>query len=286
MKLNEAGSGYCEFTTAGIYGLKFNPIYTSYSDSVDQFKRTILGERINATFPPGDLDLLADKVELHTRIYFSPTFIESAFDAAYQTNMSEVVCEAMENFCPNEYAFNEFGSREECVDAMNSLPMININNHGLATADGNSTGCRIVHANLARMKNPNQHCPHISFKPKADPMGKIKCSESNNFDNGELFTQSDMNFFERTSIEYGIDPLTSFQETTKDVKCHADAVDMSVISNLDLPVSPNFSCRSYLESQDATGKYNRLYWSMLWILIVALRVLSYYLLRGKVKKLR
>eukprot|EP01083_Nonionella_stella_P037208 101435_1 len=121
-----------------------------------------------------------------------------------------------------------------------------INNHGLVTFDGNSTGCRILHANLARKKNPTQHCPHISFRPKADPMGRIKCSASSNFDVGDFFTQSDMNLFERRSIEYGIDPLTFFKEGAKEAKCHVGDEHLETLSrsNLDLSVSPNLLGRS------------------------------------------
>ena len=95
MKLNEAGAGYCDITMAAIYGFKYNPIFTSYSDSVDQFHRAIIGQRLNATFPPGDLS--AGKLEFDIRVFLSQSFFKTYSDVANGTNMSEFVCETMEN---------------------------------------------------------------------------------------------------------------------------------------------------------------------------------------------
>lgn len=75
--------------------------------------------------------------------------------------------------------------------------------------DGNSMGCRALHAVLAET-NPSKHCAHISFEPMEDPLGRIKCQESELTDPMDLFDEDDMSFYKKFCEDRGVDPLVGY----------------------------------------------------------------------------
>mmetsp|Transcript_9372 Transcript_9372/g.14550 ORF Transcript_9372/g.14550 Transcript_9372/m.14550 type:complete len:110 (+) Transcript_9372:589-918(+) len=87
----------------------------------------------------------------------------------------------------------------DCVEKLNELPVA----QGDSYVDGNSYGCRALHATFAAT-NPEAHCPHISFEPLPDLDDKIKCQGSGQVLAIEsLFEQEDLDFFDEVLIKNG-----------------------------------------------------------------------------------
>ena len=76
--------------------------------------------------------------------------------------------------------------------------------------DGNSQGCRALHASFAP-DNPN-HCAHVSLVPMAVVDGYIKCQKTPNVHPSELFTDYDFAYFDDFMIDHGVDPKYGYNE--------------------------------------------------------------------------
>ena len=63
--------------------------------------------------------------------------------------------------------------------------------------------CRRLHAVYAA-SNGN-HCAHLSFKPMADPEGKIKCQESAQVRVADLFSNDELATFDAFAAEVGFE---------------------------------------------------------------------------------
>jgi hypothetical protein len=91
----------------------------------------------------------------------------------------------------------------ECENLLMALPSSEGVEHKI---DGNTQGCRAFHAAYA-VTNPTLYCPHISFQPVPDPRGEIKCQSGNSVLPSDLFTNSDLQRFDKYNAEKGLDPL-------------------------------------------------------------------------------
>lgn len=80
------------------------------------------------------------------------------------------MCGLMQAYCPQTWGFNEFANISECIAAARTLPM---SEEGVYV-DGDSLGCRVLHAELAVYSNAT-HCPHLSLRPQQDLRGRLKC---------------------------------------------------------------------------------------------------------------
>ena len=100
--------------------------------------------------------------------------------------------------------------RPECRDQLAALPIADGDD---LYVDGNSQGCRNLHAFLA-VQTPEQHCPHISLSPLEDPDGKIKCQETSrqNLQVSDLFADAEMKAFRDYTSSIGLDPDTAVRE--------------------------------------------------------------------------
>jgi hypothetical protein len=70
-------------------------------------------------------------------------------------NARQFVCDVMVDSCSNPV--------DNCVEKLAALPIAEGPNLHF---DGNSQGCRFVHASFA--KHNEKHCVHIAFEPTAD----------------------------------------------------------------------------------------------------------------------
>lgn len=89
------------------------------------------------------------------------------------------VCSVMSDDCSMQ--------EENCVQKLAALPIAEGSD---VYFDGNSQGCRIVHAVLAQVNE--KHCAHLAFEPTADTDGKIKCQESLGYLRTDFFEESDI----------------------------------------------------------------------------------------------
>jgi hypothetical protein len=69
-----------------------------------------------------------------------------------------------------------------------------LNTGNLSYFDGNSQGCRALHAAFASRNSA--HCAHISFVPESDKNGNIKCQDSSGILISDLFEPQDLLSYE------------------------------------------------------------------------------------------
>lgn len=119
--------------------------------------------------------------------------------------MRDDICKLMENKCGDIYKYNNL-TQQTCQEKWDALP---INEEG-ALIDGNSKGCRIVHAAMAALNK--KHCPHLSFLPVEDVDGKVKCQESGMRSPLDVFTQWELDKFREAAAEHGFSRDTMFEE--------------------------------------------------------------------------
>jgi len=108
------------------------------------------------------------------------SFITYIFGALAKTdNAREFVCSVKSDDC--------YTKEENCVQNLAALPITEgSHNH----VDGNSQGCRFLHAMMATFNV--KHCAHLAFNPMFDTDGKIKCQESLGLLRSDLFDESDI----------------------------------------------------------------------------------------------
>jgi len=130
-------------------------------------------------------------------VYYPPGFLLLFFDVLFNSdNTRNFVCSTMSDPCNLPPS-----TKGRCMKALKSLPTL-----VSAYADGNSQGCRALHAVFAA-SNPENHCPHLSFTPMLDLNNEIKCQESSNISPDDLFDDADFEVFNAFAIEQGIDPV-------------------------------------------------------------------------------
>ena len=146
----------------------------------------------------------------------------------------------MRDKCPDVWAANNLASLGECEAKLGALPSAEGENF---YADGNSCApslrppppsdqrtslarprhqplelshsktravrarrqsCRKIHAVFA-VDNAH-HCAHLSFKPMADPKGKVKCQKSKQLPVSTLFSDNELAKFATFVTEVGFEP--------------------------------------------------------------------------------
>ena len=94
------------------------------------------------------------------------------------------------------------GSIDNCALRLAALPLATGEK---AYVDGNSQGCRALHAAFAAT-NPENHCVHVALDERVDPSGRIKCQVSSNRNLEDAFSKRDLRFFRRFQKRNGINP--------------------------------------------------------------------------------
>lgn len=139
-------------------------------------------------------------------IYYSYDYQDHLFRTFLDTDIvRDDICKLMENKCGDIYKYNNL-TQQTCQEKWDALP---INEEG-ALIDGNSKGCRIVHASMAALNE--KHCPHISFLPVEDDDGKVKCQESGMRSPMDVFTQWELDKIREAAAEHGLPRDTMFEE--------------------------------------------------------------------------
>jgi hypothetical protein len=135
-------------------------------------------------------------------VYYTDDFLRVYFNVALNSDLTrKYVCEqVMTGPCLSQLGITNV---TECESTLKALPTAEGDNNYI---DGNSQGCRNLHAAFAAT-NPTGHCAHLSFTPLADPDGKIKCQTSLATPPSDLFTESDFIAYRQEAEKYGIDPV-------------------------------------------------------------------------------
>jgi hypothetical protein len=136
-------------------------------------------------------------------VFFTPDFLRIVFNVALNSpNTRRFLCkEVMAGTCAR--LLNETNTAGNlCEATQQALPTTE---GELRYFDGNSSGCRALHGVLA-LNDPTEHCPHLSFIPITDPLGRIKCQVSTRTLPTDLFSESDLKDFRTFARRQGIDP--------------------------------------------------------------------------------
>lgn len=137
----------------------------------------------------GDANFVAiEEVDVYGPEAFFSSFFTNVRDGAF----AERTCTVLEENCPFVWEFNEFEDQEDCLDAMETLPIT----EGIY-ADGLSQGCRWIHSVFA--SENLSHCPHISFRPLNDHNGQKICQHSDFTTVESVFTAGELSFYEDTA---------------------------------------------------------------------------------------
>jgi len=167
----------CKFTTYIVNGFDFNPALTAGSTITH-------GYIINTHYSAA-----TNKVPT-VHLYFTAPFTEAAFMQLQTRKVDEFVCEILLGpVCMEELGDQaEQGlTKQKCLKRLSNLPLAEGEYHSV---DGNSQGCRYLHAVFAQT-NPS-HCAHVSLIPAKDPKGNSKCQTSAGLSPDEFFTQTEI----------------------------------------------------------------------------------------------
>jgi len=121
-------------------------------------------------------------------------------EVLHTKEVAERNCQILNDFCSSTFEDNCFEDLDACVDEMLALPGVEID----GAADGKGMACRTVHGSFAR-ENPD-HCPHVSFAPQYDVACNLKCQESKNRRDDEMFSEEELAYFAAFSDAIGLGP--------------------------------------------------------------------------------
>jgi len=128
------------------------------------------------------------------KVYFPKTASKELIEVLDPLPFARFVCNILLNECA-DFLPGE-GKRRGCEKQLLSLP---VSDEGtLNYLDGDSQGCRMIHASLA--KRDRLHCPHITFAAEPDVHGDIKCAKSKGMLPTDLFAQWQLDLFEMSAI--------------------------------------------------------------------------------------
>ena len=137
-------------------------------------------------------------------IFLSPGFLVATFDHGLNNDITrEYVCSVANNDCANTT-----DHIKDCESRLAELPVFN----DASFVDGNSQGCRALHAVFAEINH--DHCPHIALNATKDLNGAIKCQNSNLLNANDYFTLEDFEEYDEYMISQGLDPEIGYEETS------------------------------------------------------------------------
>lgn len=270
----------CEITIAETVYTRYNKLLQSETVAQAPWFETARGQKIRYTY---EEDLSSVTVE-RLDSYLPPAVVEAVGQGTDYEKGLNAICQRMIDSCPDTFEFNGFSDFSDCLDKMSVLPSTTTNSLGMTTIDGNSTTCRILHADLASRND--FHCAHLSLLPLEDNKGKLICA-GNGRNEVPNFDEQDMNAFIVAALNRGLNATTHLRSLAEDevnrASCLGSLIEPSAIARANI-LPPTFTCAEYLNIQDATGSRNVQYWLTLGVMFIVFRVAAFYLLRRKAIK--
>ena len=137
-------------------------------------------------------------------VYYNDAFLNFYFNNELNgPNTINFICNVLNNQCAD---YVPEPARADCNERLAALPKLTQPN---ARFDGNTLGCRALHATFAATNT--KHCGHIAIDPTADPDGEVKCQNSAFIPIDSLFTEFDFSWFRRFQEKSGFDPNQGFK---------------------------------------------------------------------------
>ncbi|CAB9514774.1 Putative white-brown complex homolog protein 30 [Seminavis robusta] len=269
----------CSFVYTALQQASLNQKYRRDEYNDESYGHFFLGSKFSFTYADDLQSTWVSRLDVFTPQALYEDFIEPQVDP---TKVSSEICQTMQNFCPSTWENNGFAAQDDCISKMSQLPTTTVNSRGQTVLDGNSTGCRTLHTALV-LKDRN-HCSHLSFIPEEDPNGNTKCSESYNRHADDLFTPEVYAKFMMAAEDLGFN-ATDINGAIRTVKeketCRQPTDPIEEASFRHLPLPTNYFCAQYLQSQDAAGSNDTVYWIVLVSMLVFLRFASLVALKSR-----
>lgn len=181
----DSDAGECQFTVIYNTEYKMEETKTGSNDVFNEIHMVKLFFNIRERYIPT------------INVFYPEDYLNLLFGTFFDsTNTRDFICGVMEGPCATYIT-----APADCSAVLEALP----NADEGARVDGNSQGCRALHAVFAET-NPSSHCPHISFTPEEDPSGSIKCQEAGSTLPEDLFDDADLDLWTEFAIQEGIDP--------------------------------------------------------------------------------
>jgi hypothetical protein len=181
-------NGRCDFTASTHNRYTLNPETTDGSDPLEfpVMARFLFDEK--------------EKYLVQTNIFYNTGFLEHFFGTILSSSKTkDFICrQVLTNKCAGA---NIIPAPTQCVARLDNLPAAEGSQQYI---DGNSLGCRALHATFANT-NPVNHCAHVALDRTADPNGRFKCQDSLNIPIDSLFSPADLDFHARYAAKFGFD---------------------------------------------------------------------------------
>lgn len=145
-------------------------------------------------------DLTSKKVSRINAYFPVPVFQYVFNEMLGSANTISFVCDVMAGPCASLLTDHNSAT---CAADLTALPGAEGDDLYI---DGNSRGCRVLHAALAST-NPEGHCAHVSLSTTdLDPNNENKCSVSAQTTVSSLFSGKDLDYFREFASKQGVDP--------------------------------------------------------------------------------
>jgi hypothetical protein len=180
-------NGQCEYLSINKFGIFFDPSTTDYLSPVEHVNMVKLYLNLDQGYVT------------RLNVFFPADFLRLFFGVALNSdNTRRYICEqVIAGSCSGI-----LNATADCEATLETLPPAD---GELNYVDGNSQGCRALHAAFAAT-NPVMHCAHLSFTPLADPRGRFKCQTSKKTPPSDLFTEEELALYRKFARRHGIDP--------------------------------------------------------------------------------
>ena len=266
--VNSFNDSHCDITFANVMTATYNFQEITRATALE----SVAGYRVlYGTFEN------APTVIHEQHLYLSNPKYEVYFSELDPTGASQWICNILEDECGEEY-FTPFNNQEECIAAMEQLPIVDYNANQDYVYTGNSTGCRFFHSLMVFQSK--KHCAHISYLSQEDDSGNYKCDEKVKNDTPHNFTQADLDLFRRVAIrnEVNESSMGSAVDTRRPCKTVSTMETLEAFRDSGELESVDVICFGYLQNQEATVDLIPQYWLGLFGLGLGFRIIISMLL--------
>lgn len=145
-----------------------------------------------------------------TKIYaYSPPGVQNLFfdKLLNSPNTRKFSCGVLSDTCRNITDIPTNADTTTTTTCETDLAALPATTDPRDNVEGNAQGCRALYAVLA-LSSPEQHCPHVSLAPLADPRGRFKCPNNSITSSlpTELLGEDDLEAFRVYAESQGFDP--------------------------------------------------------------------------------
>lgn len=193
LKMKGMEEGMCNMLTGIHYEFNMDPDTTERAATFE----VVVLLKISMNLKKGYLALV--------EVFYTNDFLNYFFgDLLASQNTQDFICsDVLNGVCTGV-----LGATANCDTRLGSLDVVEPTSFAV---DGNSLGCRALHAAFA-FTNPTNHCPHVSLDSFADPKGRELCQDSADIDVVDLFSNDDIEYIRDYTTRRGLDADIGYRQ--------------------------------------------------------------------------